>query len=475
LLAGLLAFGCMAIIAFSSAAEAILNPSAASTSAIRAAGCELVSDPTTLLDDARTYWLLATSVWIGGFMRRSIDGFMLGAGYLIIYFFPMVVTGLVPVVVWFVGKPHISPSFSSLTLLGLAEGLDDWINALFLLGFILTSTSLQTTNGLRLLLPWRKKADGSDEPESPFGTRAELMTVLKESAELMLVDLAVQVSLAITIYIAADESFTLAYKLSAPEAAYAILGPSNFLGLLIMFRSIGAVLVAKGSHREYVALYLMMLILAAAQGLYAIGMGSFANSDFAASYGKSACIYASQVECAQAYADIFYSPGAGPSASADNLSGVFLAIGPVTAMRMLFLALRAGLNTCHDFHFLSIGAVATFVFAYVPAILIVRFACPSALGYFLAANVVPIVGTVVYGWRMRAHLSALIQGLPGPWSEHMNKLEVARESSLRRSSAAAHAGPSVGLETEQHKTTGKDVTPGTALLPTAEVVLCASV
>jgi hypothetical protein len=104
----------------------------------------------------------------------------------------MVVTGLVPVVVWFVGKPHISPSFSSLTLLGLAEGLDDWINALFLLGFILTSTSLQTTNGLRLLLPWRKKADGSDEPESPFGTRAELMTVLKESAELMLVDLAVQ-------------------------------------------------------------------------------------------------------------------------------------------------------------------------------------------------------------------------------------------------------------------------------------------
>jgi hypothetical protein len=89
----------------------------------------------------------------------------------------------------------------------------------------------------------------------------------------------------------------------------------------------------------------MMLILAAAQGLYAIGMGSFANSDFAASYGKSACIYASQVECAQAYADIFYSPGAGPSASADNLSGVFLAIGPVTAMRMLFLALRAGLNS----------------------------------------------------------------------------------------------------------------------------------
>jgi hypothetical protein len=92
----------------------------------------------------------------------------------------------------------------------------------------------------------------------------------------------------------------------------------------------------------------MMLILAAAQGLYAIGFGSFANGDFAASYGKSACIYASQVECAPAYADIFYDTVAGPAASPHNLSGVFLAIGPVTAMRMLFVALRAGLNSARQ-------------------------------------------------------------------------------------------------------------------------------
>jgi hypothetical protein len=99
-----------------------------------------------------------------------------------------------------------------------------------------------------------------------------------------------------------------------------------------------------------------------------------------------------------------------------------------------------------------------------------QFACPSALGYFLAANVVPIVGTVLYGWRMRAHLSALIKGLPGPWSEHMNKLEVARENSLRRSSASANAGPSAGVEFAERETTGRDQTPGTALLPTVVVV-----
>lgn len=264
---GTLAFLIMMAIALSDAAHTILDPSSASNQRLIDQGCNLIPDPSSLLEQARSFWLLTTSVWIGGFMRKGVDGFMLGSGYLATYFAPAILSGLLPILVWFAGKSSTSnDGLSPLTLLGLAFGLDDWINAVALLLFIASARKLQRRYNLRLLLPWRRR--GTDSSGDTI--KSVVKKVIQESSELMLVDLAIQCAVAITIYLAASESSELAYKLSAPDAAYMILGPQSFIGHVLVFRTIGSMLVAQGRHNVYLVFYISTAILAVCMSIYSI-------------------------------------------------------------------------------------------------------------------------------------------------------------------------------------------------------------
>lgn len=434
---GLLAFLCMMAIALSPSAAVLLDPSSASNQQLLEEGCSLVPEPATLLAAARSYWLLATAVWIGGFMRKGVDGFMLGSGYLITYLMPSILSGGLPLVIWFVGKPATSTNgFSPLTLLGVAMGTDDWINAIALLLFIACARDLQKRYDLRLLLPWRKAPPGAPGETSP---REVMLKVLRESSELMIIDLVIQVSRTATIYLAASQSAELAYKLSAPAAAYWVLGPANVQGYIIMFRTMGSKLIANGRHRAYLQMFLAVFLLSLIMSVYSVIASIIWRDEFTQSYGKTACVYASSANCTGAYANVFMTPGGGTETSAFNLPGVFVALGPVVGVRMIFMTARVGLNTSHDFRYMSLCALAAGI-AFIPMLLVCHYYWRSALGYYLSMNLVEFLLAILYGARMVGHVHKLIKGEPGPWTEHMG--EVRRATEERLSKGRASRGPS---------------------------------
>ena len=76
-------------------------------------------------------------------------------------------------------------------------------------------------------------------------------TVAMEGGQLMVVDLSVQLSITITIYVAAHQSFEEAYKVAAAQAAYWNFGPQYLVGTMMIMKVIGAKMIAGGRTKEF--------------------------------------------------------------------------------------------------------------------------------------------------------------------------------------------------------------------------------
>jgi len=246
----------------------------------------------------------------------------------------------------------------------------------------------------------------------------------------------VQLPLALTFYTASFERFEHAYKLTAPLAAEIILGRGALEWLFQIFRTRGALLVARGDHRQYLVLFLMIIALIGAIGIYSIFVTASMSHTFMGVYGQTGCQFASTPECAPAYAEIYFEPSAGPGDGpkngVDNMAGLFVILGPIAVFHLLFLALRAGLNTCHDWKFMSTSAVVVFFVVFLPALFIAKFAGDATLGFYLALNAVPITLTFVYGARMYGHVRAMLSEQPGPWTPYMAKTNELKEMTRKR-------------------------------------------
>ena len=105
---------------------------------------------------------------------------------------------------------------SPLSVLGIAYGTAEWINAAAFGLYFCAASSLRAKYGLRLL------CRGSCT--ELFAAGGEARRVVREAVaqglQLMVVDLSIQLSLTCTIYLAAAQSFETAYKLAAVSAAY---------------------------------------------------------------------------------------------------------------------------------------------------------------------------------------------------------------------------------------------------------------
>ena len=124
LVCGALAFGTLAALAFSSAAGAILNPSAASNEVLIASGCTLIPTTSDLEQRARAFLLLSGGAWLPNFATRGMLGLLAGGGDFHLYLLPSLLGAVTPVAVWFLGLPYASDRadgyLSPLSLLGLA-------------------------------------------------------------------------------------------------------------------------------------------------------------------------------------------------------------------------------------------------------------------------------------------------------------------------------------------------------------------
>lgn len=467
LVCGALAFGAMVALSMTGAAAVILNPSAESNARLIADGCGIVPSTEEILAHARVYWLLSSACWLPAFAMKGVMGLIAGSGNLMVYLLPSVLVSLTPLFVWFGGLPFTGyepGKPSPLTLLGVAYGSADWLNALLCGAIFLRQTKLREDYQLRWLLGgcWprclrSKRAseaaggEGAGAGEvAGAGARAGAGTaeaglwvtakeVAREGAELMCVDVAVQLSLTVTIYIAASRSFETAYKLAAAQAAYWQMGPQYLVSTMYIVRIFGSQMVASGQHAAFVEQYRLGLLIASGMAAGAVLIAALMREPLGYEFGASACVYASEPACAPAYARIFGTAGGRSDDDKDDLSDVFTAFGPTVGLQMLFQLLRAGLAVCHDFTFMARAAVGSVLCVYVPTIIVARLYFDTAVAYYISMYAPHFALILVFGARMVRHAKCLSTGRPGPWTAHMARASM---SSAARGSepAAAEAG-----------------------------------
>jgi len=243
--------------------------------------------------------------------------------------------------------------------------------------------------------------------------------VAREGLALMIVDLSIQLSLTITIYVAASQSFEDAYKLSAVQSAYWTFGPAYMMGFTVFLKLLGAQMIARREFSDFVKVFSFAAILTTSLAGAAIIAAHVKRVPVGYFYGESACIFATQKECAPVYANIFEGP--------DQLASVFEVFGPTVGLQLVFLLMRAGLSTCHDFMFMAKSSAFSFVVVYIPAILVARYAIQRAAAYYVAMYLPHFVLIAIFGVRMVSHLRKLLNGQEGPWTKHGRRASVAPE------------------------------------------------
>ena len=206
------------------------------------------------------------------FVTKGVFGFLAGTGNATAYVLPLVLSATLPVALWFGllpltargGADTSEGSFTPLSLLGVCYGTADWLNCVALLACLGCARQLHAKYGLRLLLPRR-----SDDRARP-AVGPTLREVARQGVELMVVDVAVQLSFTLTIYTAATQSFETAYKLAAAQAAYWVVGPNYLTGLMLMLKIFGSQLIASGRHGKFERIYTLTASLTASLAVGAV-------------------------------------------------------------------------------------------------------------------------------------------------------------------------------------------------------------
>ena len=236
LLSAAIAFLVMFCIALNdSLAGKVLNPSENSNQALIDNGCTFIPSTNELLKNAKIYWILSTMTWIPSFMSKGLAGFFVGILELFPYMFPGVINAVVPISLWFglLNNTDIYP----LTILAIANCASTWIVAIMYFLYLGLHKNVREKYKLKFLchkmfpsvFKCCEKPKGyvkdvpsvGDEASSKLSLiRKLVIECVSEGFQLMLVDVAIQLSATITTYLAASKHFEVAFKIVAPQAAY---------------------------------------------------------------------------------------------------------------------------------------------------------------------------------------------------------------------------------------------------------------
>ena len=407
ILCGLVAFATMFLLTVDeSMAGAILNPSEDSNALLIARGCALIPTTDEILVNAKAYWLLSTSAWLPLFMSNGINGFFVGTADLPPMFIGQLVNVTVPIGLWF-GLLH-GTQMNPLTILALAYSVPQFVTTCLQFCYLAWNKTSREKYAIKVLCP----CSGHSLSSSKFFTLLKECAV--EGAQLMLVDVSVQMSTSVTNYVAASEHFETAFKLGAAESAYWSFGPQYLLPTMMLLKIFGAKMIANGNFIQFLRVLKFVTAIAASLALAAI-LAAALKADFVAfDYGSSACIYASQAECVSAYASIFHGE--------NGLDSMFDVFGPTVGLNLFFVFFRSSLVACHDFAFVAKGAVGSLVLVYVPAILMAKFIFKTAVSYYIAMYAPHVVLLFLFGWRMWTLAQRMQDGRDGPWTVHVRKM-----------------------------------------------------
>jgi len=443
MLSGLFASGLASILgAIPSTLLALTNPGL-DTDIDLYKGCDIVAEGLNVHDITFTYWMIQVWKFVGAQVNMVLAGFMFGAFEFDTAGWLMAVGICAIPLIWFKG---LSTSIDPLILLAWAEFSQPYVTlilsviylitplgstirehtgvslsisklcqsfrALFRLGHSRDSEEGRSRDSEELHTPTNpENIEGDIDDDETSASDPSVATLAKEGMCIMAVDLTVQLSKSLAIYLALATDAATAYQLTALDSYLPSYGIAWTLGMASAFKPFGTAFL---SIKEYGYFFkLVRLYLICAFLVIPLILGTTLPKKFehglALSSGQNACEYAHSSECVQFFTNVY---GANAEGGDFTLFSTFSWFAFGAAVESLFIVVRAMIITLLDFEFMlqsSVVALILYIIAIVVACMVQPFA-KQAVSFWIAIYIPQLVLVLLFLGRLHTLHRRMVKG-----------------------------------------------------------------
>lgn len=370
-------------------------------------------------------WMFKSWGMIGVQIGMVMSAFFFGAREMNAFGWAATAAYGVQAVVWFT---QVGTFPNPLTLLGAAEFASSIALPIFCVVYILSpfGANIRENNGLKLSISSVIESgkdivccrDGDDEPsESQHieGARSPTKQVLVDGLKIMTMDVVLQVTQLVTVYLALYQDPATGYQLTAIQSVLPQYGVGYSMSIVFMIKIVGSAMLAQGEYdryRKFVSLCIIGVIL-----FIPVLAGSIIPStrEIAYTTANAACEYAHDEKCVPFFNNIF-----GPLAQGGQftLEYSFYAMAFGSATDSIFFVMRATLLSCNEYNYLLYSTIASAIL-FVPTILVVTIVSTpfqnQAIAFYVASQIPQLTLILAFLPKIVLNLHKMKKGIPGPW------------------------------------------------------------
>lgn len=248
--------------------------------------------------------------------------------------------------------------------------------------------------------------------------------LLMEGLKVMVMDVAIQFCISLSIYLALIKDAAIGYQLTALQSALPTYGLAYALGLGIIIKVVGPQLIARGAFKTFAAFARLTVLCGFLLIPLIIGVVVPFRTSMAFYYGENACAYAADNQCLPFFTKVFGANGTGGQFT---LPFTFDAFAMGASVEALFFVLRATMLACLDLNFMMWSTLGALI-VYIPVIIVATLVPPfgsEAIAFFIAMYIPQVVLIFLFAVRLEKNIRVMLKGEPGAWSY---KTPVARSS-----------------------------------------------
>lgn len=368
--------------------------------------CTLLGSATEVSGNVKGYFLLSVWQYSFAFCNMVFTGLLFGTGQMKLWGI-IAVTGEAALLATWI------PLQRTPTLLGIAYLLQVAVVTLFCAVVLYLHTPLRKKIGLAA--PWAAStgsdSDKARKSKEDATIRRELLV---DGLCILAMDMSLQLSGTITYFVALTHSAATAYQLNALGAALPQFGLAWVLSIRYFTKIWGSQLLATAQYAQFASFAKASVVATLVTAAWGVVNILWHSDALAYNYAMNGCEFAGSTECFPIYEKLFLGKG--------NVKDNFPIAAAAIFIDSAFNVTRGLILACKDFKFIAIAAVTSFIFVYVPAILIaIHFYSASARSLYVASLMPMSYLTATHWWRTRANLSAMMAGRSGPWAHGINE------------------------------------------------------
>mmetsp|Transcript_87116 Transcript_87116/g.172939 ORF Transcript_87116/g.172939 Transcript_87116/m.172939 type:complete len:661 (+) Transcript_87116:50-2032(+) len=400
---GCLGAACACLVFVDAIAGAIFNPFASSN-------CPLAQGAGSA---SRTYFILGALQWPFLFTNFAFSGFAIALGDFALLGFSAILQSALQLLLLnlvFARSPNIT-TLGWMALLQAAIGTVFWsIN-------LASRPGLQARMGLRsgprvqlMSEPVQESTPIARQGTIPPGFWSDETTrlALKDGVCAMLVEISVEFSRTIALYVAAKRlgvgSF---YQLSTHVSLQYTQGLAAAEGAFMNMKLQGAEMMGKGQHAaftwliEFVAVFAICCVLVCEFNVF------YSGEALVFKYGSTACAYASDEHCLTDYAHYFGGTGH------ISMFSIIYTVPLAVFIKSMYKVARSSLYALQDFQYMVKVSTIGFVFVFIPAVVAMRLAPVQSPLVAVLVMMMPYLTAMLPFWfRLHGHVKELARGPP---------------------------------------------------------------